>query len=431
MHLVAYLKTSPTASYAGGWRYPGAPLHDIWDPERYEHVARCLEAAYFDAAFFADGLGLPDIYKGRFDDYIGRGGQTSLLDPMIVLPLMARVTRHLGLGNTVSTTFNQPYQIARSTGSLDLISRGRAAINVVTSSTDYEARNCGMDGVPPKSERYDRADDVLEACCNLWDCWAPDAVVLDREAGVFVDASKIRYADHAGPYVKVRGPLSIPRSPQGRPVILQAGSSPRGRECAAGWADVIFCTPATKQDGIAFRDYMHARLRAAGRDPASVKILPTLSVVIGETQSIAEEKAAYLDSRVDPELVMASSSTLLGVDLSRVQSAEQAEVEAGNQGIAGARDRMAQTARAEGISFAAAVRKPRGLTAGTPAAIADYMEDWFRAGACDGFVLPPTVFPATYEEFGRMVTPELQRRGLLRREYAGRTLRDNLFGASA
>lgn len=431
MHLVAYLKTCPTASYAGGWRYPGAPLHDIWDAERYEHVARCLEAACFDAAFFADGLGLPDIYKGRFDDYIGRGGQTSLLDPMLVLPLMARVTRHLGLGHTVSTTFNQPYQIARSLGSLDLLSKGRAAWNVVTSATDYEARNCGMDEVPPKSERYDRADDVLEACCNLWDCWAPDAVVLDREAGVFVDASKIRYADHAGPFVKVRGPLSIPRTPQGRPVILQAGSSPRGRECAARWADVIFCTPATKEDGIEFRADMHARLRAAGRDPASVKILPTLSVVIGETQSIAEEKAAYLDSRVDPELVMASSSTLLGVDLSRVQTAAQAEVEAGNQGIAGSRDRMAQIARAEGISFAAAVRKPRGLTAGTPDAIADYMEDWFRAGACDGFVLPPTVFPATYEEFGRMVTPELQRRGLLRREYAGRTLRENLFGASA
>jgi FMN-dependent oxidoreductase (nitrilotriacetate monooxygenase family) len=426
MHLVAYLKTSPTASYAGGWRYPGAPLDDIWAPERYEHIARCLEYARFDAAFFADGLGLPDIYRGRFDDYIGRGGQTSLLDPMTVLPLMARVTRHLGLGNTVSTTFNQPYQIARSLGSLDLISKGRAAWNVVTSSTDYEARNCGMEGVPPKSERYDRADDVLAACFNLWDCWAPDAVVLDREAGVFADASKIRYANHNGPFVKVRGPLSIPRSPQGRPVILQAGSSPRGRACAARWADIIFCTPATKQDSIAFRNDMHARLLAADRDPATCKILPTLSVVIGETQSIAQEKAAYLDSRVDPELVLASSSTLLGVDLSAIETAEQAEAKAGNQGIAGSRDRMAQIARDQGISFADAVRKPRGLQAGTPAFIADLMEDWFTSGACDGFVLPPTVFPATYEEFGRMVTPELQRRGLLRREYAGKTLRENL-----
>ena len=426
MHLVAYLKTGPTASYASAWRHPSAPLDDIWDGERYEHLARTLELARFDAGFFADGLGLPDVYKNSFADYIGRGGQASLIDPMIVLPLMARVTRHLGLGNTISTTFNQPYHIARSLGSLDLLSRGRAAWNVVTSSTDFEARNCGMDGVPPKGERYDRADDVLEACTALWDCWDADALVLDRDSGVFADASKIRYADHVGPFVRTRGPMSIPRSPQGRPLILQAGSSPRGRDCAARWADMIFCTQATKADALTFRTDMVERFRAAGRSPAEVKVLPTLSVVIGETESIAREKAAFLDSLIDPELVLASSSTLLGVDLSRIETAEEAEAAAGNQGIAGSRDRMSQVAKAQGISFAAAVRKPRGLLAGTPAMIADVMEDWFRDEACDGFVLPPTVFPGTYEEFGRMVTPELQRRGLLRTEYAGRTLRENV-----
>ena len=180
MHLAAYLKTGPTASYASAWRHPSAPLHDIWEPERYEHLARTLEEARFDAGFFADGLGLPDIYRNTYADYIGRGGQASLLDPMAVLPLMARVTKHLGLGNTISTTFNQPYHIARSLGSLDLLSKGRAAWNVVTSATDYEARNCGMDGVPPKEERYARADDVLDACYKLWDCWDEDALVLDR-----------------------------------------------------------------------------------------------------------------------------------------------------------------------------------------------------------------------------------------------------------
>jgi FMN-dependent oxidoreductase (nitrilotriacetate monooxygenase family) len=426
MHLVAYLKTGPTASYASAWRHPTASLHDIWDAERYEDVARLLEEARFDALFFADGLGLPDLYKGRFDDYVGRGGQMSLIDPMIVLPLMARATKHLGLGSTISTTFNQPYHIARSIGSLDLLSKGRAAWNVVTSATDYEARNVGMAGVPPKDQRYDRADDVLEACCALWDCWDADALVMDKASGVFADPAKIHYADHAGPFVSVRGPMSIPRSPQGRPVILQAGSSPRGRECAVRWADVIFCTPATKADAVEFRDDMHDRLRAAGRDPEEIRILPTLSVVIGETEGIAREKAAFFDSLIDPELVLASSSTLLGVDLSRVESAEQAEAEAGNQGIAGSRDRMSQVARAQGISFAAAVRKPRGLLAGTASQIADYMEDWFTAGACDGFVMPPTTFPTTYEDFARTVTPELQRRGLLRRDYAGRTLRENI-----
>ncbi len=426
MHLVAYLKTSPTASYAGGWRYPGAPLDDIWEPSRYEHLARMLEAARFDAGFFADSMGVPDIYKNSYADYLGRGGQMSMLDPMMVLPLMARVTTHLGLGSTLSTTFNGPYQLARSLGSLDLLSKGRAAWNVVTSSTDYEARNCGMTGLPPKEARYERADDVMAACFALWDCWEPDAVVLDREAGVFVDTDKVHYANYEGPYVSARGPMSIPRCPQGRPVIMQAGSSPRGREFAARWAELIFCSHATKEDAITYRNDMRERLAAHGRSPESCRVLPSFSVVVGETESIAREKADYLDSRVDPELVIASSSGLLGVDLSNLESAEAASKTAGNQGIQGSLDRMSQVAAAQGISFAQAVRKPRGLIAGTPTMLADIMEDWFTSGACDGFVLPPTVFPATYEEFGRMVVPELQRRGLFRREYAGRTLRENL-----
>ena len=399
---------------------------DIWDAERYENLARLLEEARFDAGFFADGLGLPDIYRNSFADYVGRGGQLSLIDPMTVLPLMARVTRHLGLGNTISTTFNQPYQIARSLGSLDLLSRGRAAWNVVTSATDYEARNCGMDGVPPKDERYDRADDVLEACCALWDCWDADALVLDRESGVFADASKIRYANHVGPYVRTRGPMSIPRSPQGRPLILQAGSSPRGRECAARWADMIFCTTATKADGIAFRTDMHAQ--AGGARPFADRVRRPADAVGGHRRDRVDRPREGGVSR-QPDRSRAGDGIVLdlaGVDLSRIETAEQAEAAAGNQGIAGSRDRMSQVAKAQGISFAAAVRKPRGLLAGTPAMIADVMEDWFINGACDGFVLPPTVFPGTYEEFGRMVTPELQRRGLLRREYAGRTLRENL-----
>jgi len=426
MHLVAYLKSGPTASYASAWRHPAAPLNDLGEPERYEHLARMLEAARFDAGFFADGMGVSDIYKNSYADYLGRGGQVSLLDPLLLLPLMARVTTRLGLGTTLSTTFNNPYPLARALGTLDILSKGRAAWNVVTSANDYEARNCGMDGIPPKALRYDRADEVMEACFALWDCWDQDAMVLDRASGVFVDTDKVRYADYKGRYVSTRGPMSIPRSPQGRPVILQAGSSPRGREFAGRWAEMIFCSPATKPDAIAFRADMHARIEAAGRAPTDCAVLPSLSVVVGETDAIAREKAAFLDSLIDPELVLASSSALLGVDLSQVQSEAEAAEGAGSQGVQGSRDRMAQVARAQGISFAAAVRKPRGLLAGSPATIADYMEDWFRDGACDGFVLPPTVFPSTYEEFGRMVVPELQRRGVFRREYAGRTLRENL-----
>ena len=426
MHLVAYVKTGPTASRASAWRHPETALHDIWSPTRYEHLARTLEQARFTALFFADGLGLPDIYKGSFAPYIGRGGQTSLLDPMLALPLMGRVTRHIGLGTTLSTTFHQPYHLARSLGSLDLLTEGRACWNVVTSAADYEARNLGLEGLPPKEQRYDRADDVIAACHALWDCWDADALVMDQASGQFADASKIRYADYTGPYVSTRGPMSIPRAPQGRPVILQAGSSPRGRDCAARWAEMAFCSPATKQDCAAYHDDLLARLDKFGRKPGDCAVLPSLSIVLGETESIAREKADYLDSLIDPEIVLASSSNLLGVDLSATETAADARQAAGNQGVQGSHDRMTQTATAQGISFAQAVRKPRGLLAGTPAQIADVMEDWFTSGACDGFVLPHTIFPGTYEEVARMLTPELQRRGLLRQDYAGHTLRENL-----
>ena len=213
MHLVAYLKAGPTASYASAWRYPGAPLNDLWEPERYEHLARVLEAARFDAGFFADGMGVPDIYKNSFADYLGRGGQLTLLDPLMLLPLMARVTTRLGLGTSLSTTFNTPYPLSRVLGSLDLLSKGRAAWNVVTSANNYEAWNCGLDAIPPRDERYDRADEMMEACFALWDCWDSDAMVLDRASGVFADASKVRYANYEGRYRADARPALDPAQP--------------------------------------------------------------------------------------------------------------------------------------------------------------------------------------------------------------------------
>ncbi|MCO6418748.1 NtaA/DmoA family FMN-dependent monooxygenase [Siccirubricoccus sp. KC 17139] len=426
MSLIAYLKAGPNFSYPSSWRHPASALEDILTPERWEHTARALEAACFDACFFADGLGIPDLYKGSYADYVGRGGQLSLLDPMTLLPMMARVTQHLGLGVTLSTTFMPPYILARWLGSLDILSHGRAAWNVVTTARDFEARNCGLPGLPPKEQRYDMADEVLEACDALWGGWDEDALVFDRESGRFADPGKIRRADYEGRYVRTEGPLSIPRSPQVRPVLMQAGSSPRGREFAARWGEALFCTPATKEDAAAYRADIHARMDAIGRPPGHCAVLPSVTLVVGETESIAREKAAYLESLVDPELVLAASSWSVVADLSRIETPEALEAGSGNQGVAGHRDRMLQVARQHGISFAEAVRRPRALLAGTPKQIADWMEDWFTSGACDGFILPPTMLPATFEEFGRMVVPELQRRGLVRTGYAGRTLRENL-----
>ena len=192
---------------------------------------------------------------------------------------------------------------------------------------------------------------------------------------------------------------------------------------------MIFANPATKADALAYRTDIHARMHAIGRDTAECAVLPSIRVVVGETESIAREKAAHLESLVDPELVIASSSWSVAADLSRFDTPEAMEANDTNQGVQGHRDRMMQVARSQGITFAEAVRRPRALVVGTPALIADQMEDWFTSGACDGFILPPTIFPTTFEEFGRMVVPELQRRGLFRREYAGRTLRENLRNA--
>jgi FMN-dependent oxidoreductase (nitrilotriacetate monooxygenase family) len=425
MNLVAYLKTGPTANHAGGWRHPGADLANILDPARYEHIARVLEAARFDGCFYADAFGIPDIHRGSFRSYVELGGQISYLDPMLVLPLMARVTRHLGLGATLSTTFHPPYLLARMLSTLDHLSGGRACWNIVTSATEFEARNFGTT-LPPKDQRYDQADEVLEACCALWEGWDPEALVLDAEAGRFADAERIRYADYAGRYVTTRGPLAMPRSPQTRPVFLQAGASPRGRAFAARWAEAVFCASHGKAETLAFYADMKARVAAAGRAPEDCTILPALSVVLGETASIAREKAAHLQSLINSELTLATNSTMLGADLSQHRTPEALAAAQGHQGIKGTEDRVLQLMKAEGISFAEAASRPRGLIVGTAAMVADYMENLFRAGGCDGFVLSPTVSPLMFEEFGRLVVPELQRRGLFRTEYAGSTLRENL-----
>jgi FMN-dependent oxidoreductase (nitrilotriacetate monooxygenase family) len=430
MHLVAYLKTGPTANHTGAWRHPEAELDNFLTPAPYEHIARVLEAGCFDACFFADGLAVPDIYKGGFETRFKLGGQNSYIDPLMVLPYMAGATRHLGLGTTLSTTFHQPYLLARQLASLDILSGGRIAWNVVTSTRNEEARNFGGVELPPREVRYDMADEFLEACMALWYCWEPDSFILDKQKGVFADASKIKYANYEGKWFKTRGPLSIPRSPQGNPVIMQAGASDRGRTFAARWAEVVFVAPFAKNDMIAFRKDLRARIAQAGRDPDSCAILPYVTVVVGETESVAQERAAHLNALASPELVLATNSSYVGVDLSAdVKNVAQVSKERGTQGMQGALDRIDSMIQNKQMDFKKAVsRTDIDMVVGTPESVADHLQDLFESDACDGFVVSPLVFPASLEQFCRAVVPELQRRGIFRKDYTGRTLRENIQG---
>ena len=227
--------------------------------------------------------------------------------------------------------------------------------------------------------------------------------------------------------MKTRGPLAMPRSPQVRPVFMQAGSSDRGRDFAARWAELIFCTPHSKADTLAFTTDVRARMAQHGRAPDDCKILPSFMTVIGETESIAQEKYEYLQSLIDPEAQQMLNSSLMGADLSKHQDPTSFAAAMGNQGISGSIDRVMQVMQQERLTFAEATKKPRGLLVGTPQSVADTLEDYFTSGACDGFIITPTVHPRMFEEFCRLVVPELQRRGLFRKEYAGATLRENLL----
>jgi FMN-dependent oxidoreductase (nitrilotriacetate monooxygenase family) len=263
MHLLAYVKTGPTAQLAGAWRHPG-PISTISSSQSATSTwLACSRRPASTAVSSPTRWASPTC----FDTYLRYGGQLSYLDPMIVLPVMARATRHLGLGATLSTTFHHPYQLARILASLDHLSHGRACWNVVTSTTDFEARNFGIGDLPSKEVRYDRADKVVEACCALWDCWQEDALVMDKESGFFADPQEVRYADYEGRYVRTRGPLTIPRCPQGHPVLMQAGSSPRGRDFAARWAEAIFCSSGSKKDAIEFYTDIKRRMARFGRAP--------------------------------------------------------------------------------------------------------------------------------------------------------------------
>jgi FMN-dependent oxidoreductase (nitrilotriacetate monooxygenase family) len=432
MTLVGFMQAGNVTVYSGSWRYPSADLSFL-SMDYYQHIARTLEKGKFDCVFFDDRLAMPGVYRNSVADAIRYGARPVKLDLTAVLGGIIGATSRIGVGATYSTTYYDPFHVARTFATLDHLSGGRAAWNVVTSVNDSEAQNFGVENHLAHDERYDRAHEFLEAVTALWDSWGDDALIMDRVSGEFADPDQVREVNHVGKWFRVRGPLTVPRSPQGRPAILQAGSSGRGRGFAADWADMIFTAdPGLPVAQRHYRDQKE-RVAAAGRNPDDVKILPMAYAVVGETEAIAAEKERlFLDAYVHPLASLTLLSEVLNYDFSQhdlddVVTEEMMGASSGIRGLAeGVRRHLDRevTVRDLAAHRATLLQGPRFV--GTPERVADQMQEWFEAGGCDGFVLAATHLPGAFEEFVRLVVPVLQERGLFRRDYAGRTLRDHL-----
>jgi FMN-dependent oxidoreductase (nitrilotriacetate monooxygenase family) len=432
MALVAFMQAGSTSVYAGSWRHPAADLHFL-DASYYVRLGQLLESGCFDLMFFDDRLAMPGIYGGSVAEAVRTGARPVKLDLSLVLGVLAGATSRIGLGATYSTTYYAPFHVARTFATLDHLSHGRAAWNVVTSVNDSEAQNFGVQSHLGPAERYERADDFLEAVTGLWDSWEDGALVLDQAAGVFADPAKVHEVNYHSAHFDVRGPLTVPRSPQGRPVLLQAGSSGRGREFASRWAELIF----TGDPGLAVAKAHYAdqkrRIAEAGREPTAVKICPMAYTVVGESAAhAAERERMFLNDLVDPMASLTLLSELMNYDfaahqLDDIVTDELIESSTGIRGlVANLRTHIGGEVRIRDLAGhrATLLQGPRFV--GTPVQVADQMEEWFTDEACDGFVLAATHFPGAFEDVVRMVVPELQRRGLFRDQYEGTTLREHL-----
>jgi FMN-dependent oxidoreductase (nitrilotriacetate monooxygenase family) len=424
MKLIAFLMTGPTSHHHGMWRHPETENRFL-DAGWWEGLAKTLEAGKFDAFFFADTLAF-------YNEMItSKGGQMSLVDPIPLVAMMARATSHIGLGVTLSTSFLEPYSIARLLASLDLLSGGRIAWNIVTSASDLEAHNFGKGSLLPRAERYARAEEVLATCMEMWTSWSDGALVMDKKTGMFIDVTKLRTIDVVGKFVGSKGIFTVPPSPQGHPVIMQAGSSPRGREFAAANAELIFTLQHSLRDMQAFYTDMKTRVEAAGRHPKDCAILTSVDPIIGETESIAQEKRDYINDLVDTDLGIALVSAHVGLDLSQYSISKPISDILVETGSRGSFDVILQGTKADNLTLGEAARRfaiselcPQIV--GTPESVADQLQEIFEKKGCDGFIVTPTEMPGSFESFTRSVVPILQERGIFRKDYPGKTLRETI-----
>ncbi len=424
LHLGAFMR--PISIHTGAWRYPGAYADANFNFAHIKRFAQKLEAGKFDAFFMADHLAVLNMPM----DALKRSATVTSFEPMTLLPALAAVTEHLGLIATGSTTYEEPFHVARRFASLDHISGGRAAWNVVTTSNPNASLNFGIEAQMDHDERYHRAREFYDVVIGLWDSWADDAFIRDVEAGIYFDPERLHTLDHKGEYFSVRGPLNIGRPVQGHPVIVQAGASEAGRQLAAETAEAIFASARTLEDGQAFYKDIKARMTVLGRDHDHLKVLPGCLVVVGETVDEARQKRSLLDSQVHYESALASLSIALGTDARKfAPDGPLPDVPETNTSQSG-RERAIKLAREENLTVRELAQRLGGYSGlalvGTPETIADAMEEWLVERGCDGFNIMFPFLPQGLDDFVDRVIPVLQRRGLFRAEYEGTTLRENL-----
>ncbi|MFJ6938723.1 LLM class flavin-dependent oxidoreductase [Streptomyces sp. NPDC101132] len=422
LHLNAFLMNA--GHHDAAWRHPRTQPERVTDLRYFQELARTAERGLLDSVFLADGVALWGKVRHN-----ALGG----FEPLTLLSALAAVTEHVGLIATVSTTFNEPYHTARKFASLDHLSGGRAGWNIVTSGSVDEARNFNREEHLDHAVRYSRAREFVDVTTKLWDSWEDDAILVDRERGVYADTDKVRAIGHKGEHFSVQGALNVPRPPQGYPLLVQAGSSEDGKEFAAQYAEAVFTAQQTLADAQAFAKDLRSRLPRYGRTDDQLLILPGIAPVIGSTEAEARALEQELTDLQVPEYGLAQLSGMLGTDLTGLPLDGPLPELPEEKDINGNKSRftlVAELARRDGLTLRELIARLGGgrghrVVAGTPEHIADEIEEWFRAGAADGFNIMPPYLPGGLEVFVDEVVPLLQARELFRTEYTGRTLREH------
>jgi FMN-dependent oxidoreductase (nitrilotriacetate monooxygenase family) len=432
MVLVGFLQAQNCTNLPSSWRHPRS-RDDSMSADYYQEIARILEAGKFHIAFFDDRLAMPDMYGRDHAHTVEYGIRCVKMDPLMCLMAMGMATTKLGLASTGSTTYFNPFDLARRFATLDLMTGGRAAWNVVTSVNDGEALNMGYDEHLRHDLRYDRADEFMEVVLGHWDSWQDGAVLVDKKTGRYADPTKVKRLDHRGPHYKSRGPFTVPRSPQGHPVIIQAGSSGRGQRFAARWGEVIFVAARNNDHAKQGYDLVKGDAERLGRNPDHIFMCNLITPVTAATKAEAEDQMALIDKlplEIDALSLLSEGLNFDFATKGMDEPLTTAELD-GMQGILGIRDNvLKRSGKPNPTPRDFIVFSGRGQTqdamVGGPKEIADAMEDMFSVRGCDGFVIAATYVPGAYADFVKHVVPELQRRGLFRKEYAGTTLRENL-----